>query len=143
MSVSALFCIVNMDYLCAVKVIANTDFYMLRLMAKEKQRHSKERIMKRNLNHQNDLHVATVNSFVGDVPFMTINTSSFGGAWVAQLVKHPTSAQVMISLLMSLSPTLGSLCADSSEPGACFGFCVSLSLCPCPAHTLSLSPSQK
>ena len=31
------------------------------------------------------------------------------------------------------------LCADSSEPGACFGFCVSLSLCPSPAHALSLS----
>ena len=31
------------------------------------------------------------------------------------------------------------LCADSSEPGARFGFCVSLSLYPSPAHTLSLS----
>ena len=31
------------------------------------------------------------------------------------------------------------LCADSSEPGACFSSCVSLSLCPSPAHTLSLS----
>ena len=30
------------------------------------------------------------------------------------------------------------LCADSSEPGACFGFCVSLSLCPSPTHVLSL-----
>ena len=30
------------------------------------------------------------------------------------------------------------LCADSSEPGACFRFCVSLSLCPSPAHALSL-----
>ena len=36
-------------------------------------------------------------------------------------------------------------CADSSEPGACFGFYVSLSLCPSPtgvhSHALSLSPS--
>ena len=31
------------------------------------------------------------------------------------------------------------LCADSSEPGACFGFCVFLSLCPSSAHALSLS----
>ena len=31
------------------------------------------------------------------------------------------------------------LCADSSEPGACFRFCVSLSLCPKPARALSLS----
>ena len=35
-------------------------------------------------------------------------------------------------------PRVG-LCADSSQPGACFGFCVSLSLCPSPAHALSLS----
>ena len=33
------------------------------------------------------------------------------------------------------------LCADSSEPGAHFGFCVSLSLCPSPTHALSLSLS--
>ena len=31
------------------------------------------------------------------------------------------------------------LWADGSEPGACFGFCVSLSLCPSPVHALSLS----
>ena len=36
---------------------------------------------------------------------------------MVQLVKHPTSAQVMISLLMSLSPALGSrLTAQSLEP---------------------------
>ena len=35
------------------------------------------------------------------------------------------------------------LCADSSEPGACFCFYVSLSLCPSPACTLSLSLSLK
>ena len=34
------------------------------------------------------------------------------------------------------------LCADGSKPGACFQFCVSLSLCPSPTHTLSLSPSR-
>ena len=31
------------------------------------------------------------------------------------------------------------LWADGSEPGACFRFCVSLSLCPFPVHALSLS----
>ena len=31
------------------------------------------------------------------------------------------------------------LCADSSEPGACFRFCVFLSPCPSPIHALSLS----
>ena len=35
-------------------------------------------------------------------------------------------------------PRVG-LCADGSEPGACFRFCVSLSLCPSPVHALSLS----
>ena len=33
------------------------------------------------------------------------------------------------------------LCADGSEPGACFKFCVSLSLCPSPAHARSLALS--
>ena len=42
------------------------------------------------------------------------------GRWVAQSVKRPTSAQVMILLLVGSSPTSGS-CADSSDPGACFG----------------------
>ena len=35
------------------------------------------------------------------------------------------------------------LCADSPEPGACLGFCVSLSLCYSPACILSLCLSQK
>ena len=38
-------------------------------------------------------------------------------------------------------PRVG-LCADSSEPGACFRFCVSLSLWPSPVHALSLSVSK-
>ena len=37
-----------------------------------------------------------------------------------------------------LEPRVG-LWADGSEPGACFRFCVSLSLCPSPVHALSLS----
>ena len=39
-------------------------------------------------------------------------------------------------------PRVG-LCADGSEPGACFRFCVSLSLCPSSARTLSLSKINK
>ena len=35
------------------------------------------------------------------------------------------------------------LCADSSEPGACFRFCVSLSLCPSPVHAVSVSKINK
>ena len=64
-----------------------------------------------------------------------------GGAWVAQSVERPTSAQVMISW-SEFEPRVR-LCADSSEPGAYFGFCVSLSLFPSPAHALSVSVSQK
>ena len=41
------------------------------------------------------------------------------GAWVAQLVKCPTSVQVMISQFMSPSPTSGSvLTAQSLEPAS-------------------------
>ena len=36
-----------------------------------------------------------------------------------------------------------SLYADSSEPEICFRFCVSLSLCPFPAHALSVSLKNK
>ena len=60
--------------------------------------------------------------------------------WVAQSVKCPTSAQVKISWLASLSSTLGSvLTAQSLEPGACFRLCV----CPSPVHALSLSLKNK
>ena len=38
-------------------------------------------------------------------------------------------------------PCVG-LCADSSESGACFGCCDSLSLCPSPTRALSHSVSQ-
>ena len=60
------------------------------------------------------------------------------GAWVVQLVKRPTLAQVMISRVPGFEPHVG-LSAHSSEPGAYFRFCVSLSLCPIPTHALSLS----
>ena len=60
------------------------------------------------------------------------------GAWVAQLVERPASAQVMISRFVSSSPVSGSvLTARSLEPGARFGFSVS------PSCALSVSPSQK
>ena len=57
------------------------------------------------------------------------------GTWVAQLVKHPTSARVMISRFVSSSSASGSvLTARSLEPAS---DSVSLSLCPSPAHALS------
>ena len=56
---------------------------------------------------------------------------------MAQSVKCPGSGQVMVSWFVGLSPKSG--CADRSEPGACFGFCVSFSFCSSPTHALSLS----
>ena len=70
------------------------------------------------------------------VAISTAKNSNFGGAWVAQSVKRLTSAQVMISRVCELEPLTG-LCADSSEPGACFELCLPLSLAlPC-SHSLS------
>ena len=47
------------------------------------------------------------------------------GAWVAQLVKRLSSGHDLS--VRGFKPCVG-LCADSSKPGACFGFWVSLSL---------------
>ena len=55
------------------------------------------------------------------------------GTWVAQLVKCPTLAQVMVSRLVSLSPTSGSLLSVQNLLQI-----LCLSLCPSPA-ALSLS----
>ena len=53
---------------------------------------------------------------------------AFWGTWVAPLVKQPTSAQVMLSRLVSSSPGSGSvLTAQSLEP-AFDSVCVCLSL---------------
>ena len=70
-----------------------------------------------------------------------MNKSVLWGAWVAQSVKRPTLAQVMISQSVSLSPALGSvLTSQSLEPVSDF---VSPSLSdPPPAHALSLSVSK-
>ena len=64
------------------------------------------------------------------------------GTWVAQSVEPPTLAQVMISQFVSSSPVLGSvLTAQSLEP-ASHSVSPSLSLCPFPAHAVSLSVSK-
>ena len=69
--------------------------------------------------------------------------SAFGGTWVAQSAKHPTSAQVMISWFMSLSPTSGSvLTAQSLEP-ASDSVSPSLSAPPLLVRVLSLSLKNK
>ena len=73
---------------------------------------------------------------------VSLKINKLRGAWVVQSIEHPTSAQVMISQFVGLEPHVG-LCADSSEPGACFGFCFSRSLCLSLTHVLSLSLPQK
>ena len=67
------------------------------------------------------------------LPIYRINL--FRGTWVAQLVGHPTSAQVMISLLVSWRPMLGSALAVQSLDPASDSVPVSLPL-PC-SHSLS------
>ena len=63
------------------------------------------------------------------------------GTWVAQSFVHPTSAQVMISRLVSSSPVLGSvLTAGSLEPAS---DSVSPSLSATPPLVLYLSLSLK
>ena len=65
----------------------------------------------------------------------------YRGAWVAQSVERPTSAQVMISRSMSSSPASGSvLTAQSLEPAS---DSVSPSLSAPPLLTLCLSLSQQ
>ena len=74
---------------------------------------------------------------------MSIKNRMNRGTWVAQSVKRPTPdlSSGHDLTVREFEPCIR-LCADSSESGACFGFCVSLSLCPSPAHTLSLSVSK-
>ena len=69
------------------------------------------------------------------------------GAWAAQSVKCPTSAQFMISQFMSLSPTSGSvLTAQSLEPASdsvspCLSNPAPLTLCVCLSQSVSSSPA--
>ena len=60
---------------------------------------------------------------------------------MAQLVKRSASAQVMISQLVGLSPTLGSVLTAQNLDPASDSVSPSLSL-PLPAHILSLSLSK-
>ena len=81
-------------------------------------------------------------AFVVPSPITNID-SKFRGAWVAQSVKHPTSAQVMISQFTSSSAASGSvLTAWSLEP-ASDSVCPSLFVPLLLALRLSLSLSQK
>ena len=77
---------------------------------------------------------------------MELNMHS-GGAWVAQLVKRRTSAQVMISQFVSLSPASGSVLTIQSLEPALDSVSPSLSapspLALCLSLSLSLSLKNK
>ena len=50
---------------------------------------------------------------------LEVNIRNLRGAWVAQSVNHPTSAQVMVSRFVSSSPASGSvLTAQSLDPAS-------------------------
>ena len=73
----------------------------------------------------------------------TFEMNAAWGAWVAQLVKHLTSAQLMISRFVGSSPASGSvLTARSLEPASdSVCLCVSLSALPF-LHSVSVSHSK-
>ena len=74
-------------------------------------------------------------------PSTEVKNRNNRGAWVAQSVKRPTSAQVAISRSVSSSPASGSgLTARSLEPAS---DSVSPSLSAPPPFMLCLSLSQK
>ena len=64
------------------------------------------------------------------------------GAWVAQSVKRLTSAQVIISRFVGSSPASGSVLTSQSLELLRI-LCLALSLCPSPAHALSLCLKNK
>ena len=76
-------------------------------------------------------------SFYQRVLSLCFNKTTFmWGAWVAQSVERRLRLSHDLAVC-EFEPRVG-LCADSSEPRACFRFCVPLSLCPSPTHALSL-----
>ena len=85
--------------------------------------------------------------------FIKTSNSSLTGKWMGDLgdsVSWASDFSLGHDLKVhEFEPRVG-LCADSSEPGACFRFCVSLSVCPSPlifslslCLSLSLSLSLK
>ena len=73
---------------------------------------------------------------------MVTKKNSSGGAWVAQSVKHLTSALVTISLSVDSSPASGSVLTALSLEAASDSVCVSLSAPPLLVLYLSLSLSK-
>ena len=65
------------------------------------------------------LYFPEVVKTISPIPYALLNDVTLRGAWVAQSVKRPTLAQIMISHCMSSSPMSGSvLTAQSLEPAS-------------------------
>ena len=63
------------------------------------------------------LHLIYFPNPTASASILVIKNNLYGGAWVAQLVKRLTSAQVMISWFVGSDPVLGSvLTGQSPEP---------------------------
>ena len=85
-----------------------------------------------SINSQEVPRDANVQSTLKD----SLNQGCLGGSvgWVSDFSSDHDLA------VCELEPHVG-FCADSSEPGACFGVCVSLFLCSSPTQARSLSLS--
>ena len=75
--------------------------------------------------------------------YSTIKRNEVWGTWMAQVVKRPISAQVMMSQFVSSSPASGSVLTACSEPEGCSRFCLPFSL-PLPrSHSVSVRLKNK
>ena len=74
--------------------------------------------------------------------FITTQNTDSRGAWVAQSFERPTSAQVMISRLVSSSPTSGSVLTAQGLETASDSLSPLSLLLPC-SHPVSLSKINK
>ena len=81
-------------------------------------------------------------SFIPKCLYLTTDDSLIGGRALGCLGGSVSKASDFGSghdlAVHEFEPCVG-LCAHSSEPGTCFGFCVFPSLCPSSSHTLFLS----
>ena len=82
-------------------------------------------------------------TLICSIVFFFFKDSVSWGAWVAQLVKHPTSAQVVISQFMGLSPESGSVLMAQSLELTSDSVSPSLSAPPLPIPCQSLSLKNK
>ena len=109
-------------------------FFRLALLDTKKMMWVKRKTLRRERKLLKD-H-ATNGTYLGptDVPFKKIRGGAPG--WHSRLSIRLQPGHDLA--VREFKPRVG-LWADGSESGACFRFCVSLSLCPSPVHALSLS----